>query len=170
MGLADGVALHGLLLDVEVRRYLLDGNEVSRDWVEAVIRGSQASFADCGLGLWAVREKAEPGRPRRSGDPLLGLTGFREFHQPPALEVLWALLPAHWHRGFATEMARGAIDFAFERAGLERVRASTDAPNQASLRVMERLGMRPAGRSPGEIWEQVHYEIERADWTPAPTP
>ncbi len=158
---AEAADLHALLVHKDVRRYLTDGVAMSLAWVEGIIRDSETSFATRGLGLWAVRE--------HGALPLMGLTGFRDFYDPPVLELLYALQPSHWHRGFATEMARAAIDYAFTHAGLSAVRASADEPNQASIRVMERLGLRPHGRTPQAdserlCWDQLHFIVSREAW------
>jgi RimJ/RimL family protein N-acetyltransferase len=159
--IAEAAELHALLVHEDVRRYLTDGVAMSRAWVDGIIRESTASFAARGLGLWSAREH---GVPR-----IIGLTGFRDFYTPPIFELLYAVQPSHWHRGFATEMAQAAIDYAFRHAGLHAVRASTDAPNQASLRVLERLGMRPHGRTAqadaaGVGWDQLHFIVAREEW------
>jgi RimJ/RimL family protein N-acetyltransferase len=153
--------LHTFLVHKDVRRYLTDGVAVSREWVDGLIRDSDAAFAARGLGLWAARERGQ--------SPIIGLTGFRDFYSPPVLELLYALRSSHWHRGFATEMARAVIDYAFTHGGLTEIRASTDEPNQASICVMERLGMRPYGRTSvadSELicWDQLHFVLSRADW------
>ena len=113
------------------------------------------------LGLWSAREHGV--------QLLIGLTGFRDFYTPPVLELLYAVWPSHWHRSFATEMAQAVIDYAFGHAGLPAVRASTDAPNQASLRVLERLGMRSHGRTAqadavAVCWDQLHFIVSREEW------
>jgi RimJ/RimL family protein N-acetyltransferase len=159
--MAEAAALHALLGHEDVRRYLTDGVAMSHEWVEGLIRASAASFAARGLGLWSAREH---GAPR-----LIGLTGFRDFYTPPVFALLYAVQPSHWYRGFATEMAQAAIDYAFRHTGLQAVRVSTDAPNQASLRVLERLGMRPPGRTAqadaaGVCWDQLHFIVSRAEW------
>jgi RimJ/RimL family protein N-acetyltransferase len=159
--MAEAAELHALLVHEEVRRYLTDGVAMSRAWVEGIIRESAVSFAARGLGLWSAREHRV--------QMIIGLTGFRDFYNPPVLELLYALQPSHWHRGFATEMAQAAIDYAFRHAGLPAVRASTDAPNQASLRVLERLGMRPRGRTAQAdaervCWDQLHFIVSREEW------
>ena len=59
----------------------------------------------------------------------------------PALEVGWLLLPDHWGKGYATEGARAAIDYAFATLKRDEVVALTPAINVPSQRVMERLGM-----------------------------
>ncbi|MBA3423469.1 MAG: GNAT family N-acetyltransferase [Rubrobacteraceae bacterium] len=51
----------------------------------------------------------------------------------------------------ATKAARTCLHYAFTRTNLERVVAGADAPNIASLRVIEKLGMKPVGEiSPGQ--------------------
>ena len=159
--MAETAELHALLVHEDVRRYLTDGVAMSRAWVEGLIRESAVSFAERGLGLWSARE--------HRGQVLIGLTGFRDFYTPPVFEPLYAVQPSHWHRGFATEMAQAAIDYALRHTGLHAVRASTDALNQASLRVLDRLGMRPHGRTAqadaaGVCWDQLHFVVSREGW------
>ena len=157
----EAAELHALLVHEDVRRYLTDGVAMSCAWVEGIIRASAVSFSERGLGLWSAREHGAP--------LIIGLTGFRDFYTPPVFELLYALRPSHWHRGFATEMAQAAVDYAFRHTGLRAVRASTDAPNQASIRVLERLGMRPHGRTAqadaaGVCWDQLHFIVSREEW------
>jgi ribosomal-protein-alanine N-acetyltransferase len=159
--MAEAAELHTLLVHEDVCRYLTDGVAMSREWVEGLIRASAASFAARGLGLWSARE--------HGGQLLIGLTGFRDFYTPPVFELLYAVQPSHWHCGFATEIAQAAMDYAFRHVGLQAVRASTDAPNQAALRVLERLGMRPHGRTAqadaaGVCWDQLHFIVSREEW------
>ncbi|WP_438028155.1 GNAT family N-acetyltransferase [Sorangium sp. So ce233] len=85
-------------------------------------------------------------------------------YDPPVLELLYALAPGFTGQGLATEMAAAVLDLAFEERGLALVRASTGAPNLASIRVLERLGMTPAGESPGPRWPQLHFQLSRERW------
>ncbi|WP_067436276.1 GNAT family N-acetyltransferase [Nocardioides jensenii] len=57
-------------------------------------------------------------------------------------ELGWSLHPDHGGRGYATEAVRAALALCFERLGLRRVTAECFAENEASWRLMERLGMR----------------------------
>jgi RimJ/RimL family protein N-acetyltransferase len=50
-----------------------------------------------------------------------------------------------WGQGIATEAARAVLDFAFDALGLHRVWATADPENVASVRVLEKLGMRREG-------------------------
>jgi [ribosomal protein S5]-alanine N-acetyltransferase len=146
--------LLALFRDPAVRRYLLDGSLVNRDWVEGEIRSSRERFGAGSLGLYAAHLRDAP-------DVLAGFVGFRPFYEPPVLQLTYGLAPAHVGRGLATEIAKAAIDVAFGDRGFAEVRASTDEPNQASVRVLERLGMRLVATEPGELWPQLHFVLDR---------
>ena len=57
-------------------------------------------------------------------------------------EIGWVIAPAHQGRGYATEAARGALEICFDHLGLRRVTAGCFVENEASWRIMEKLGMR----------------------------
>ena len=66
--------------------------------------------------------------------------------------------------GIATEAARAAIRHGFEEAGLDRIVASADTPNTASLRVMQRVGMGYERRETHEGGDTTYYAISREDF------
>lgn len=115
---ADIEDLLALFRDPHVRRWLLDDDLVTKEWVESEIAESDARFRSRGCGLWALTEGAH--------DPIIGFVGFRPFFDPPELQLLYGLLPSHWGRGLATEAALAAIDYAFDVLGFDGVRAATD--------------------------------------------
>ena len=104
------------------------------------------------IGLYAAQLREEPSR-------LVGFVGFRFFYEPPVLQLVYAVAPAHTGRGIAGEMARAVIKLAFSRYGFHEVRASTDEPNRASVRVLERLGMKLIATEPGDRWTQLHFVL-----------
>jgi [ribosomal protein S5]-alanine N-acetyltransferase len=151
----DAPLLHGLLTDPAVRRFLLDDEVVTLEWVEGEVEASLASFERHAYGLWKLL--------LASGE-VVGFAGYREFREPPELELLYGLLPGFWGRGLATEAAAALIRYGFEELGFERVRASTDAQNAASIRLMERLGMRFSKREERDGLDTIGYELERGRW------
>ena len=72
------------------------------------------------------------------------------------------LEPEYWGRGYATEAAVLVLDFAFRDLGAAVMRASCDARNGASERVMQRCGMQlePGAETPG----RCAYRISREEW------
>jgi RimJ/RimL family protein N-acetyltransferase len=145
-----------LFIDADVRRHLLDDMVVSREWVEEEVSSSQARFTESGCGLWTLTET--------SGESIVGFVGFRPFFDPPELQLLYGLLPSYWGRGFATEACEAAIDYAFGVLGLEDVRAATDAPNSASIAVLERLGMRERRRTTEGTRGTVFFQVLSSEW------
>jgi [ribosomal protein S5]-alanine N-acetyltransferase len=131
---ADEDELLVLFREPAVRRYLLDDEQVSAEWVRAETASSRARFDADGTGLWAIRVAGQ--------HSIAGFAGFREFYDPPQLQLLYGLLPRFWGRGLATEAARAVCDYARRELGLTEIKASTDIANEASARVLLRLGMR----------------------------
>jgi RimJ/RimL family protein N-acetyltransferase len=87
-----------------------------------------------GTGQWALEENATGSFVGRAG-----------LHHPacddwPGVEVGWVLHPDHWGRGYATEAARRAIDFAFHELDLDRVCSVILPENERSIAVARRLG------------------------------
>ncbi len=145
--------LHRLWTEPGVRQYLWDDQVIPRERVESIVESSLASFEAHGFGLWAVQPEAE--------QLLIGFCGFWFFHEPPKLELLYGIAPAYWNRGLATEAAKAMIKYGFETLSFERIEASTNAPNQASSRVMEKAGMSFWKREPTNGLDTIYYAISR---------
>ena len=85
----------------------------------------------------------------------------------PGNEIGWALSREAWGRGYATEGAARALDYAFDRLGWDACIHSIDPQNLASIAVAHRLGSRLKGEAilppPGEHRIDL-YGQDRADW------
>jgi [ribosomal protein S5]-alanine N-acetyltransferase len=151
--------LHAMLIDADVRRYLMDDQVVEAPWVVDLVEASRKTFAEASFGLWRLES-------RRDG-AFVGLAGLRSFPGAREPQLVYALDRPFWGQGLATEAAAAVIDHAFEELGFKELLASTDSPNRASIRVMERLGMRflEAGRVLGN--PHAFYRMTRADWARA---
>ena len=123
---------HALLTEPGVRRYLCDDRILSTEETRGFLEQSRRLLANESAGLWAIR------RPEEAA--LLGIVGYWYFHEPPQLELLYALSEGVWKLGYATEASRRMIDYGRQRLNLAIILASTDTPNVASIRVLERLG------------------------------
>jgi RimJ/RimL family protein N-acetyltransferase len=85
---------------------------------------------------------------KKEGGARVGMAGFSSNTIPdePGLELSWFVLPVYQGQGFASEITRALLDFAFTRAGAELVLAETHPDNPASNRVLEKLGFACLGK------------------------
>lgn len=122
--------------DPEVMRHFpapLD-RAASDAWVDRC----EQRFDEQGFGLWALEV--------RSTGEFIGFTGLNPM---PAgvpgegeYEVGWRLARGAWHRGYATEAAREALEVGLQGVGLTEVWSITAVSNSRSEAVMRRLGMK----------------------------
>ncbi len=145
--------LHHIWIDPGVRKYVWDDQLIGRQQAAEVVEVSLVQFQQQGHGLWVMR----CGRD----ETCIGFCGFWLFHQPAQLELLYGLVPHYWNRGLATEAARALLRFGFEEHGFTAITASTDVPNTASVRVMEKIGMRFSKRELSNGLETLYYTISR---------
>ncbi|HEV2861575.1 MAG TPA: GNAT family N-acetyltransferase [Pyrinomonadaceae bacterium] len=139
--------------DPEVVRYLGEGRTLSRGeaWRQmAMILGH---WQLRGYGLWAVEE-------RESGK-LVGRIGFFNPAGWPGFELGWALRREAWGRGYATEGARRALEYAFAEMGREHVISLIHPENGASVKVAERIGEELEGRTELFGREVLLYGVRR---------
>jgi len=85
-------------------------------------------------------------------------------------ELGYIFSPEFHGRGYATESARALLSLAFDAAGIHRIHARCHALNDASRRVMERLGMRKEAHFREHLlvkgaWdEELIYAILEDEW------
>jgi RimJ/RimL family protein N-acetyltransferase len=110
---------------------------LTREKSDAMADYCERLIAERGWGAWATEIKA-------TGE-FIGFVGLNipraDLPISPCVEVLWRLAHPYWHRGFATEAARGALRVGFEMVELPEIVSFTAPANIRSRAVMERLGM-----------------------------
>ena len=99
-----------------------------------------------GIGMFSVVEK--------SSGRWVGRLGPWMPEGWPGSEVGWAIVRDRWGKGYATEGAEAATDWAFDHLGWSRVIHSIDPANVASQAVARRLGSQNLG--PGSLPPPYH--------------
>jgi len=109
------------------------------EWTLEEAAGHAATFA----ARWARDGVSKWMAYDRESDALIGRGGMTRvvLDDGPCLEVGWAVLGAHWGQGYATEIGRASLAFAFDDLRAREVVAFTEPHNLRSRAVMERLGM-----------------------------
>lgn len=110
-----------------------------------------------GYCIWLAR--------RRDTHELVGDCGIIPVAaKGPETEIGWRFAPAHWGHGYATEAARGVLEFAFTQTDLDRIIAVSRPDNVRSHRVMQKIGMSDRGFGRYYDSEQQVYDITRERW------
>ncbi len=99
-----------------------------------ILNGPVASYERHGFGLWLIELK-ETCAPA-------GVCGLLKRDALEDVDIGYSLVPEYWSRGYAFEAASAVLAHARARLGLRRVVAITDAENQSSIRLLEKLGFR----------------------------
>ncbi|MGM0896498.1 MAG: GNAT family N-acetyltransferase [Bacillota bacterium] len=83
---------------------------------------------------------------------IMGDMGFRRSTgNPEELELGYSIVPAYQGHGYATEMALAIMSWGMKQAGIKRIIASCDNDNQASIRVLEKAGLKKLGEQESKI-------------------
>ena len=148
--------------DLEATRYLLilqfpPSPRQHEDWLEKVA----ASQHDV---IWGILD--------RSDDAFVGLCGLEKISWRHRHAVGWTFLgdKQRWRRGLGSEAARLRTSFAFTQLGFEKVMTEIYTGNEASIRMVQRLGFREAGvlrrhRFVDGLWQDLWLgEMLREDW------
>ena len=106
-------------------------------------------------------------------DAMLGIVCFRVTDRDQeTIEIGYRLHPDHQRRGLAFEAMTALITFLFGAAEARRIVALCAADNEASWRLMEKLGMRREGllrehsKLAGTWCDELVYGLLRREWTP----
>jgi RimJ/RimL family protein N-acetyltransferase len=143
--MADLRAVYAYSSDPRVTRYLFFGprdEDGTADYLEGLL-ASQRERPRIRFEL-AV-EEIESGR-------VIGACDL-SFIERNVVDLGYMLGTESWGRGYATEMALALIDAAFFDLRADRVISTVDVNNGASIRVLEKVGMR---------WEAVYRRHRRA--------
>ncbi len=123
---ADRAPFRALNADPRVMEFLPAA--LSAEESDALAARIEASFDERGFGLWALEI---PGVAPFAG--FLGLSVPRfDAAFTPAVEIGWRLAADCWGCGYATEGARAALAFGFERLGLSEIVSFTVPANLRS--------------------------------------
>ncbi len=129
----DAEALYVLMGDAEVMRYVDVGKPWEdigrvREWIEKL----NVSYRSRGFSRWAVVEK--------DGGLAVGSCGFALLPWSGEIDFGYMFRRDRWGMGYASEITPAVLRHGFERYGFKEVVASIAPENDASRRVLEKLG------------------------------
>jgi len=122
-----------------------------RDFLPIYGRIVAEQAARQGWGIWLMLGLAERA--------LVGDIGFKG---PPddlgTAEIGYSVLPAFQGRGYASEAAQALVAWGFAQRDVRRIVANCRADNVASIRVLEKVGLRQTGRDRDDLTWEIRAE------------
>jgi RimJ/RimL family protein N-acetyltransferase len=132
----DAEAFYAFNSDPEVMRYTGEPASESIEQVRRSIR-DYPDYRKHGFGRWAVVYKPD--------DRVVGFNGLKYLDELDEVDLGYRLRSDYWGRGLATESSRAIVRYGFETLGLQRIIGLVMPRNEASVRVLEKVGMRYDG-------------------------
>ena len=124
-----------LLNEPSFLRFIGDrGVRNQQDARQYLLKGPIASYQQFGFGLYLAFLK-------ETGDAI-GIAGLLKRDTLRDVDLGFALLPAFWGFGYASEAARALLDHGRGSFGLKRIAAITSPDNVGSIKVLEKAGFR----------------------------
>ncbi|NMG05556.1 GNAT family N-acetyltransferase [Brasilonema sp. UFV-L1] len=143
---ADAAQAFEIYGDSEVVRFLSCNQQQSVEDVQIKLQRLVENDArlNNGTGIWAIVEKQTR---EIIGSVLVQQLPDNEDKVTQDYAVGWHLKKAAWGKGYATEVGRGVIEYGFKILKLPVIYAVATPDNHASIRVTQKLGMVPIGRT-----------------------
>lgn len=145
-----------MFADSNVVRYLGNGQPLSRFMAWQSMAAVVGHWQLRGYGMWAVAE--------HTTNVLIGRIGFLDGEGWPGFELGWMLSAAYWGKGYGTEGAIAALDYAFNHLNRDQVISLIHPDNTHSLAMAERLGERLEGKTTLFDREVLIYGITSDRW------
>ena len=109
------------------------GVRTLEDACDYIQTGPQASYKEYGFGLYRVDLK-------ETGEPI-GICGLLQRDTLEHPDIGFAFLERFWGNGYAYESASAVLEWGRNELGLDRIDAIVSTGNQASIHLLEKIGL-----------------------------
>ena len=133
----DAPVFFDLNSDPDVVRYTGDGPFASVQAAHDFLTGYD-HYARYAMGRWAVISKTD--------GECAGWCGLKTLENGET-DLGYRLFKKDWGKGIATETSEAVLRYGFETLGLSEIIGQVDPANVASIRVLEKLGMKQVGET-----------------------
>lgn len=108
---------------------------LSKDEIQEWLITRIAEYDTNGFSVWAIVLKDE--------NKLIGFCGIRpaDLDGRTEIELIFRFAQAYWGQGYATEAARGVVEYAFNTLAINEIIAVINSRNTRSQNVLQKLGM-----------------------------
>lgn len=152
---SDGEAFYTLNADPLVIRYTGDPPFESIEHARQFIQDYRGYDED-GFGRFAVRLK--------SSKDFIGFCGLRRLEDEDEVDLGFRFMRSHWNKGYATEAGLACLELGFSILHLQRIIGRAMPENLASIRVLQKLGMRYWKDEICESHPAKYFKIEKSEF------
>ena len=163
MKISDAYDMYEYACREDVTEFLLWSPHISVGQTGEYLAYVEARYAKGEFYDWAVT-LADSGK-------MIGTAGFTKIYpEHSSAEIGYVLNPEYHRMGLGFEAAKRVVDFGFDKLSLHRIEARFMKGNDASLHVMEKLGMTFEGYSRDSMLVKGEYKtigtcaILRDEW------
>ena len=151
----DAFHFYSLNEDPEVLKFT--GDDPFVDLAEATRFLEQYKpYALYGMGRWAVIEKIT--------NEWLGWCGLKFHPDGQWVDLGFRFYRRFWGMGYATESSMASLKYGFEKLNVKAIIGRARVENLASIRVLQKVGMRPEGAQVSEGKDWHRFSITRNDF------
>src|SRR5574337_874481 len=129
----DAVPMHRILSGKGVLRYFPTTDPPPPERVQKLVLNALKHWEERGYGLWAVE--------LRTTGELIGRCGLQLIAETDEVEIDFILGNSFWGQGYATEAGQAAMQYGFDTLSTSTIVGIVHPQNEASQRVLEKLGM-----------------------------
>lgn len=158
----DADALFELDSDSLVCKYLGNNPLTSKEQSVEIVDFIRKQYKENGTGRLAVIEN--------NTNLFVGWCGLKLFTQEMNghtnfLDIGYRFIPKYWGKGYATEAAKASVENGFKVFNHKAIYGMADANNAASIRVLEKCGLKSNGMFNFEdtphVWMEIHKAMEK---------
>ena len=153
---SDVQAFRPIATDIQVMRYITGGVPWTDEQIQTFVERQVKVYSERGFCRWKLLSRA-------TGE-MIGFCGVGFWRDNPDPEIGWWLAKRYWGQGLATEAASSALRDAFDRIRLDRIISIARPENTASLRVMDKLGLRHECDFEVDGLRLLRYAIDRRQY------
>jgi len=147
----DLISLHKIFSDPKTMAFYPAPFRIdqTQDWINR----NQKRYEADGYGLWAVCLK--------DNNELIGDCGLvkQQVDNKTEVEIGYHINKEYWSNGYASEAARGCMEYGFNKLSLNKLISIIDPKNIASIRVAEKNGF--TKEKEAFIFNKNHYIYSR---------
>ena len=135
--------MYKLYTSPEVLKYTGEPIMESMEKMIQAIQERIDNYRKYGYGRWAAFLKKD--------STFIGWAGLAYLPEFDEIDLGYRFMPEYWGLGIATEASQAVLTYSFETLKLERIVAIAMKEHKASIRVMQKIGMKFEKYAPYEI-------------------